>query len=101
MGIFRIASTLAITIQPHERAERQLRRDEHDAHENVSGREMMVDGRSERRSTHGQPPRLRNEEVGAEKCDQPNDNQKNEAHLRENPPGQIFDLSHVETGEIP
>jgi hypothetical protein len=61
---------------------------------------MMVDGRSERRSAHGQPPRLRNEEVGAEKCDQPNDNQKNEAHLRENPPGQI-DLSHLETLEIP
>jgi hypothetical protein len=78
-----------------------LRRDEHNAHENVSGREMMVDGRSERRSAHGQPPGLRNEEVGAQKCDQPNDNQKNEAHWRENPPGQIFDLSHLETVKSP
>src|SRR6266481_3993099 len=99
-------SGTAIAITPNEVSQGNLSGNEDHAHEDKGRREVMIDAGGCGGGSDWQPPCLRHEKIGAREGDQPDDNEKNEAHAARPPVGfsafptvALFEFSAIEEVE--
>src|SRR6267154_453078 len=80
-----LGGRFAFAVLPGKQSQNYLRRHKHNAHQYVSRVEVMVNSRSRRGGSGWQPPCLGDKEVRADESDQPDDDQKYEAHAARPP----------------
>src|SRR5215470_12820383 len=80
MGIRNLLCPALVAVFPYQIAETALGRYEHDAHQDVRNSELTIDRGCRRCHSRRQPPGFCNEEVGTDKCNQPDDAEQREAH---------------------
>src|SRR5260370_870828 len=79
------AYMIPLTIFPRDPPKQALRRHKHNSHQDICRGEVVVNARSRGRGACRQPPCLGDKEVGADESNQPDDNEKNEAHVARPP----------------